>query len=104
MMTTVLLLLILISSISISISIWIGFYQLVKQQGRILLRLDKLEQGMHAADSGQHDAEDQPAPDEFLGTDFPPFKFPDLHGKVTALEDFRGKQVLLVNWNFDCGF
>ncbi|HXW93864.1 MAG TPA: TlpA disulfide reductase family protein, partial [Terriglobales bacterium] len=25
-------------------------------------------------------------------------------GKAVRLEDFRGKQVLLVNWNFECGF
>ena len=35
---------------------------------------------------------------------FPPFKFPDLSGKTVALEDFRGQQVFLVNWNFECGF
>jgi peroxiredoxin len=39
-----------------------------------------------------------------VGTEFPAFKFPDLAGKTVALEDFRGKQVLLINWNFECGF
>ena len=97
MITILLLLLILIS-------IWIGFYQLVKQQGRILLRLDKLENGSEVAHSVHENAESQAAPDEFLGTNFPLFKFPDLSGKTVALEDFRGKQLLLVNWNFECGF
>lgn len=95
--TLVFLLLILISS-------WIGFYQLVKQQGRILLRLDKLEQSARSADSGAYSAGHQAGPDAFLGTGFPSFTFPDLAGKAVALEDFRGKQVLLVNWNFECGF
>lgn len=97
MTTLVLLLLILVS-------IWVGFYQLTKQQGRILLRLDKLEQGAQATDSVAHSAENEGGLDEFLGTDFPPFRFPDLSGKAVALEDFRGKQILLVNWNFECGF
>ena len=98
LMTTIVLLLLIL------ISIWIGFYQLVKQQGRILLRLDKLEQGSEVVHSVPNNAESQAAPDEFVGTGFPPFKFPDLSGKAVALEDFRGKQLLLVNWNFECGF
>ena len=90
----------------ILISVWIGFYQLVKQQGRILLRLDKLENPAQAPDAAVHHdhAPQEPRSDEFVGTEFPAFKFADLAGKTVALEDFRGKQVLLVNWNFDCGF
>jgi peroxiredoxin len=87
----------------ILISIWIGFYQLVKQQGRMLLRLDRLERDVQA-DSGAHGAKHQSEPDKLLGTDFPSFEFPDLYGRTVALEDFRGKPVLLVNWNFECGF
>jgi peroxiredoxin len=90
----------------ILISLWIGFYQLVKQQGRILLRLDKLEAAAQAPDAAVHHdhAAHEPRSDDFVGTEFPAFKFPDLAGKTVALADFRGKQVLLVNWNFDCGF
>src|SRR5205814_7778401 len=84
------------------ISVWIGFYQLVKQQGRMLLRLDELERNARAAGAG---AEEAAEPDGLpLGTDFPAFRFPDLAGRTVALEDFRGKRVLLVHWNFDCGF
>jgi peroxiredoxin len=88
----------------ILISIWIGFYQLVRQQGRILLRLDKLEESAQAADSGAYGAKKEAGLDEFLGTDFASFRLPDLSGQAVALEDFRGKKVLLVNWNFECGF
>ena len=95
MITVVLLLVILIS-------VWIGFYQLVKQQGRMLLRLDELERNAKAAGAG---AEEAAEPDGLpLGTAFPAFRFPDLTGKEVALEDLRGKRVLLVQWNFDCGF
>ena len=98
MITTLLLLLILIS-------VWAGFYQLVKQQGRMLLRLDALEHSAHIA---EHDpvapvesAEVEGLP---LGTLFPAFEFPDLSGKTHTLEEFRGKHLLVVNWSFDCGF
>jgi peroxiredoxin len=98
MMTTLLLLLILVS-------IWIGFYQLVKQQGRILLRLDAIERSPKMADHGSaavsEDVEVEGLPS---GTVFPPFEFPDLSGRTRALDEFRGKRLLLIHWSFDCGF
>jgi peroxiredoxin len=98
MMTTVLLLLILVS-------LWIGFYQIVKQQGRILLRLDQLEQNGQAAGAEVEKPGEQAEPVGLpLQSNFPTFRFPDLAGKAVALEDFRGKRVLLVHWNFECGF
>jgi peroxiredoxin len=98
MATIVLLLLILIS-------MWIGFYQLVKQQGRILLRLDELERNAKAAGTGPDNLNEETKPNGLpLETDFPTFKFPDLSGRTVALEDFHGKRVLLIHWNFKCGF
>jgi peroxiredoxin len=95
-MTTLLLSLILVS-------IWVGFYQLVKQQGRILLRLDELERGAAGQQAeGLHEhAVFEGLP---LGTVFPGFELPDLDGKNRTLSDFRGKGLLLIHWNFDCGF
>jgi peroxiredoxin len=88
----------------ILISIWVGFYQLVKQQGRILLRLDELERV--ARISSQNAAHHPHDVIEGLqvGTDFPSFALPDLSGKTQTLSDFRGRRLLLVNWDFDCGF
>src|SRR5213594_1831298 len=77
-------------------------YQLIKQQGRVLLRLDDLERRLAegaAPDSLQSEPEGL-AP----GTPVAPFSLPDLTGRMVALEDFRGLQVLLVNWNPECGF
>src|SRR5208283_3615673 len=97
-MTTVLLLLILVS-------LWVGFYQLLKQQGRILLRLDRLEQlgpgNQPKFDVHHEQAEAGGLP---LRSDFPAFTFPDLAGRAVTLEEFRGRRVLLVHWNFECGF
>jgi peroxiredoxin len=80
------------------ISIWIMLYQLMKQQGRILLRLDEL---------AEHTGENKdtgPAAGLAVGTAFPSFSFPDLAGQTIALENFLGKRVLLVNWSPQCGF
>src|SRR5437773_2485511 len=87
------------------ISVWVGFYGLVKQQGRILLRLDQLEQNAKVGAVERQDLSEEGAPEGLaLATEFPDFKFPDLTGRTVALEDFRGKRVLLVHWNFECGF
>src|SRR4051794_36817613 len=81
------------------ISLWFGLYQVVKQQGRILLRLEALE----------HPAAQPPAQPAAplgldVGTEFPAFTLPDLHGNTISLADFRGKSLLLVHWNPGCGF
>ena len=97
MVAIVLLLLVLIS-------IWIGFYQLVKQQGRILLRLDELERTQVTGSRLKNPSEETEPDGLPVETDFPAFELPDLTGKTITLEEFRGKRVLLVHWNFECGF
>jgi peroxiredoxin len=98
MMTIVLLLLLLIS-------LWVGFYQILKQQGRILLRLDQLElNGPAAGARAEKPTEGAEAGGLPVQSHFPSFKFPDLAGRGVALEDFHGRRVLLVHWNFECGF
>jgi peroxiredoxin len=91
-MITLFLLLILIST-------WVGFYQLVKQQGRILLRLDALERNLPATANEHAQVDGLP-----LGSVFPNFELPDLSGKMRALAEFKGEQLLLIRWSFDCGF
>jgi peroxiredoxin/predicted Fe-S protein YdhL (DUF1289 family) len=72
-------------------------YQIIKQQGRLLLRLDGIEQHLGIL------APAMPA-GLAVGKPFPAFKLPDLDGKDVALEAFRGRRVLLVNWSPECGF
>jgi peroxiredoxin len=74
-------------------------FALVGQQGRILLRVERLEQ------AGARPPEDLPRvpllpPGELL----PTFQCRDLRGLDRTLEDFRGKFVLLVNWDPECSF
>jgi len=80
----------------ILVSVWFGFFQIVKQQGRIILRLDELESRIPA-----RPAEPPGLP---IGAEIPSFKLPNLAGKEVALEDFRGQRVLLVYWSPSCGF
>src|SRR5258708_4670316 len=84
--------------ILIFLTLCVGFYQIVKQQGRILLRLDELEAFQRAAGR-------QPDPEGLaIGTIFPSFSLPDQTGKEITIEEFRGKRALLVNWSPSCGF
>src|SRR5437588_11804266 len=81
------------------------FYALVKQQGRILLRLDQIEGSTKVAGSGLEHPSGETESDELpLNAHFPAFRLPDLKGRTIALEDFCGKRVLLVHWNFECGY
>ncbi len=88
----------------ILISIWVGFHQLVKQQGRILLRLDALERATASARNSVGQPEHAAVEGLPVGTVFPGFELTDLSGKNRSLSDFRGQRLLLVYWNFDCGF
>jgi len=79
-------------------SLWAGLFLIVKQQGRILLRLDRLESPA---------VKDNPPSEPSglaVGEIFPSFRLNDLEGRSISLEDYRGKQVLLVNWSPGCGF
>ena len=70
-------------------------FQVLKQQGRILRRLDELE--LKAAGVS--------APAELeIGTLVQDFQAPDLSGRNVSLSDFRDRRVLLIYWNPQCGF
>lgn len=89
----------------ILISLWVGFYQLVKQQGRVLLRLDELERRATTSEqniAGHH--AHAVVEGLQLGAVFPDFELPDLSGTTRTLADLRGQRLLLIHWNFDCGF
>jgi len=84
----------------ILLSLWGILYQVVKQQGRILLRLDGLDQRLGHAGRG-----DEPEPQGLgVGTPIAPFRLPDLDGQMVSLEDFRDRGVLLIYWGPECGY
>jgi peroxiredoxin len=80
----------------IVLSLWGILYQVVKQQGRILLRLDALDQG-----PGQVEPQMQGLA---VATPMSPFRLPDLDGRIVSLDDFRNQRVLLIYWAPACGF
>src|SRR5260370_40644381 len=82
----------------IAVAAWLGF-QLVRQNGRLLLRLESIENRLPArAGKKQQDAGGLP-----VGTLAPDFELPDLAGGRHKLSEFRGKDLLLIFFNPKCG-
>jgi peroxiredoxin len=78
---------------------WLG-WQLLRQNGRILLRLDELEKRLNELEFGEG-AEPKGLQ---VGTEAPPFELTDLSGERKSLAQFRGRPALLIFFNPDCGF
>jgi peroxiredoxin len=81
----------------VGLGCWIGF-QLVQQNGRILLRLEAIEQRI-----GPPRAPARPAGLP-VGSTAPEFELPDLAGERRSLAQFRGRRVLAIFFNPRCGF
>jgi peroxiredoxin len=83
-----------------ALGFWL-FYQLLRQNGRILLRLEALEERLNqlaAALVAQ-------APQGLeAGSKAPDFELPDLSGNILSLSHWRGRRVLLIFFNPRCGF
>ena len=74
--------------------------QLVRQNGRILLRLEAIEQRMPPRPGMPARPPAQGLP---VGSPAPEFELPDLHGRIHRLSDFRGRELLLIFFNPGCG-
>src|SRR5262245_31499833 len=85
--------------ILVAVGTWLG-YQLVRQNGRILLRLEAIDKRLAPRGAGQ------PKQDHGLriGTIAPDFDLPDLTGERHKLSNFRGKDLLPIFFNPKCGF
>jgi peroxiredoxin len=83
----------------VGVGTWLG-YQLLRQNGRILMRIESIEQHIR-----HRPAAKPPQPGGLpLGAVAPDFELPDLAGTRRKLSDFRGQEVLLVFFNPQCGF
>jgi peroxiredoxin len=76
--------------------------QLLKQHGRLLLRVEQLERRPVPAVDASAQA---PLPAGLpVGAPVEPFRLASLDGETVSLENFHGRRVLLVNWHPACGY
>jgi peroxiredoxin len=97
---------ILLPWLVVGLGCWLG-YQLVRQNGRILVRLETLEHRLGQISTAPAPArvpEPAPPPSLPLGSFAPEFELPDLEGNRRALSAFRGRRLLLIFFNPRCGF
>lgn len=101
----------------VAIGCWIG-YQLIRQNGRILLQLEALQRQIAPltalaaqaqavqAQAAQATTATQPALPQGLsmGSEAPDFDLPSLSGKRVSLTTYRGKKTLLIFFNPGCGY
>lgn len=75
-------------------------WQLLRQNGRLLLRLDELEQRLNELEFGEGKA-----PVGWpVGGEAPVFDLPDLASNRKSLAQYRGQPLLLIFFNPACGF
>src|SRR6266496_2480668 len=98
-MPSYLIVLLTFAWLAILVGGWLG-WQLLRQNGRILLRLDELEKRLNELEFGGAD-EPEGLP---VGSDAPSFELADLSGERKSLGQFRGQPVLLIFFNPECGF
>jgi peroxiredoxin len=87
----------------IAIGCWLA-HELVRQNGRILLRLESMEKQIGLGAEPRARAQRREAGGLPLGTVAPHFELPDLKGVRRKLSEFREQNVLLVFFNPQCGY
>src|SRR6266567_7638377 len=98
-MPSYLIVLLTFAWLAILVGGWLG-WQLLRQNGRILLRLDELEKRLNELEFGGGD-EPEGLP---LGSEAPEFELADLLGERHTLAQFRGRPLLLMFFNPACGY
>ena len=81
---------------------WLG-YLMLRQHGRILLRLESLEQRVQQLAATPRSMPNAP-PSLPMGSAAPDFDLPSLTGAHSSLADYRGKRLLLVFFNPRCSY
>jgi methylamine dehydrogenase accessory protein MauD len=80
----------------VGLGCWLA-YQLVRQNGRIMVTLEVM-----AANLGSHCGGQAAPPGLPVGSAAPDFELPDLAGAVRTLAQFRGRRVLLIFFSPKC--
>jgi methylamine dehydrogenase accessory protein MauD len=81
---------------------WI-LLQLLRQNGRLLVRLEALEARLARGESHDHGTAEAPEPLP-VGSPAPEFALPDLDGRERRLRDFLGRPLLVIFFSPQCGF
>src|SRR5215471_10327594 len=100
-MSAVVIALVLIA-VMVALSCYVG-YQLILQNGRLLLRLEALEQRLEDSGIAPASATDEPMGLP-VGSVLLDFELPDLLGGRITLSQWRGQSVLLIFFDPRCGF
>jgi methylamine dehydrogenase accessory protein MauD len=80
-------------------------YQLARQNGRILLRLDRLEGQAAALSLASRSAPQSATPQGLpIGSAAPDFELRDLDGNLRTLSEWKGKRILVIFFDPRCGF
>ena len=79
---------------------WLVLYQVIRQQGRMLLRIDELAGAVGRTDGARANVPVGPP----VGSAIEAFTVSDLDGRQIGLEKFAGRKVVLVNWSPTCGY
>jgi peroxiredoxin len=91
----------------IAVGTWL-VYQLARQNGRILLRLEAIDERLSPREVLRKTDRPQKRHREAVGlpvgTPAPDFELPDLTGVRHKLSDYHGKELLVVFFNPKCGF
>src|SRR5260370_41726853 len=88
----------------LAVGCWLG-YQLLRQNGRILLRLEMLQSQFGQLRAALAEETAPPPPRGLpVGSPAPDFELPDLAEGRQSLTQFRGRKVLLIFFNPQCGF
>lgn len=78
-------------------------YQLLKQNGRILVQLEKLEHRLNAVSTPPIGGQTVPVGLP-LHSSAPEFSLPQLSGSSKSLSDFKGHRLVLIFFDPQCGF
>src|SRR5215212_7697377 len=79
-------------------------HQLVRQNGRILLRLEVIERSLKLPGGAEQDVEPSLPTGLPIGSPAPAFELPDLTGTRRELSQFRGRRLLLIFFHPGCHF
>jgi methylamine dehydrogenase accessory protein MauD len=83
---------------------WWVLIHLLRQNGRLMVRLEALESGQASGAAAPSQNGSQPATGLAVGSPAPDFELPDLHGEKLTLDSLRapGQQVMLIFTDPEC--